>query len=192
MTTVLTSLDADTSSSTFLAHCEECGWPLYEGDRQDNEHVYCQPCRNLIETPGAPAMRTDPRSPPEAAFYTQVCLSWPRRTAHLLKPQFPVPAGGKMYLADFAITFPWARLLIEIDGREFHSSREDRQKDYRRERALIEEGWTVLRFTGVDIYHGVAYCADQVWRILRRRALEYCEICDLGVASGQPDLSSAA
>lgn len=51
--------------------------------------------------------------------------------------------------ADFA--WPACRLIVEIDGYEFHSGREVFVQDRRRQNALMLAGWTVLRFTMDDL-----------------------------------------
>ncbi len=51
--------------------------------------------------------------------------------------------------ADFA----WAsrRVIVEIDGFKHHSDRAAFQEDRRRQNALVNAGWRVLRFTVTDL-----------------------------------------
>lgn len=79
-------------------------------------------------------------------------------------PQYPI----FNYRADFAI--PDCRILIEIDGYDYHSSREQLTADSRRQRALTAAGWTVVRFTGREIYAGAAACVREVEQIINRRS----------------------
>lgn len=51
---------------------------------------------------------------------------------------------GRLYID---IAFPRERLAIEIDGWAWHSSAAALERDLRRQNALIEAGWTVLRFS---------------------------------------------
>jgi very-short-patch-repair endonuclease len=45
-------------------------------------------------------------------------------------------------------------LVVECDSKEFHSSWEQQLKDYKRDRALAQRGYCVLRLTAADIlYH---------------------------------------
>lgn len=44
-------------------------------------------------------------------------------------------------------------LVVECDSKSFHSSWEQRQKDYRRDRELAAQGYSVLRLTARDIMH---------------------------------------
>lgn len=58
---------------------------------------------------------------------------------------YPFPMLAWTYYIDIA--FPAARLAIEIDGREFHSSPEAFESDRERQNHLVLAGWRVLRFT---------------------------------------------
>jgi len=49
------------------------------------------------------------------------------------------------------IVFPGLRLVIEVDGRAWHSTGEVFQRDRRRQNRLVAAGWTVLRFTWQDL-----------------------------------------
>ncbi len=44
-------------------------------------------------------------------------------------------------------------LVIECDSRSFHSDWKDRLKDYRRDLALAQQGYCVLRLTAEDILY---------------------------------------
>lgn len=61
----------------------------------------------------------------------------------------PVTIGGARYFLDIA--FSDIRLVVEIDGIQFHSGRAVFESDRHRQNALVLAGWTVLRFT----YHQV-------------------------------------
>ncbi|WP_197429811.1 endonuclease domain-containing protein [Auraticoccus cholistanensis] len=56
-----------------------------------------------------------------------------------------VVAGGRRFVVD--VLFADARVVLEVDGREFHSSAEAFESDRRRQNLLVLDGWTVLRFT---------------------------------------------
>lgn len=82
------------------------------------------------------------------------------REFHLLGlypiPQFQI---GK-YRVDFA--FPEKMVVIECDGKEWHSSEEQREKDKIRDKYLNDMGWEVIRLTGSDIYRN----ADEIIGVL--------------------------
>ena len=50
--------------------------------------------------------------------------------------------GVPTYRLDLA--YPHARIAIEYDGEELHSSTQDRARDADRRRWLVEHGWTVI------------------------------------------------
>jgi very-short-patch-repair endonuclease len=62
----------------------------------------------------------------------------------------PVLIGGTM-IARLDIAFVEARLAIEVDGFAYHRDRDRFQRDRTRQNALVNLGWTVLRFTWQDI-----------------------------------------
>ena len=45
-------------------------------------------------------------------------------------------------------------IVIEVDGWAFHSSKEQREKDLKRDRELLRRGYAVLRFTYDDVMNG--------------------------------------
>ena len=57
----------------------------------------------------------------------------------------PVRINGLNVYPD--VVFRRQRLVIEIDGREFHSDREAFESDRRRQNLLVLNGWRVLRIT---------------------------------------------
>lgn len=61
-------------------------------------------------------------------------------------PQYQVGA----FFIDLA--FPEIKLAIEADGKEFHSSKEQKERDVYRENKLKKLGWTFERFSGEDIH----------------------------------------
>jgi len=63
--------------------------------------------------------------------------------------QWEVRIDCRVIRADFA----WLaeRVIVEIDGYAFHSSFEAFQPDRTRQNSLVLDGWTVLRFTPLDV-----------------------------------------
>lgn len=62
-----------------------------------------------------------------------------------------------------------ARLIIELDGHEYHSTPEQLEKDAIRQRYLTRAGYTVIRFTGREINRNAAACVADVRTIYRER-----------------------
>jgi very-short-patch-repair endonuclease len=80
----------------------------------------------------------------------------------VLIPQFKI---GR-YRADFGVVGERVRLVVEVDGWTFHSSRESFENDRRRDRELMMRGWMVARFTASEANYEPAKCAEQVIDIL--------------------------
>ena len=84
-----------------------------------------------------------------------------------LTPQ--VQVGG--YRVDFALTdIPGVDLLkvvIELDGHDYHSTPEQRDHDTARDRALMKSGWQVVRFTGKQINRDCAGCVRETVDLVR-------------------------
>jgi hypothetical protein len=65
---------------------------------------------------------------------------------------------------DFA--YPGLGLLIELDGRRFHSALLDRRSDARRDERLIAGGWRVVRLSWFDVVHRPAEVVELLSRLL--------------------------
>jgi very-short-patch-repair endonuclease len=81
-----------------------------------------------------------------------------------LVPQWEVNASGHNYRLDFAI--PSKKIAFELDGHEFHKTKEQRTNDTRRERNLQKEGWKVIRFTGTDIHNNLDKCVADACQLI--------------------------
>lgn len=68
------------------------------------------------------------------------------------------------YRVDFVVQ--QKRLIIELDGHEFHSSREQRTSDAARQRELQRLEYTVIRFTGTEIHADVDACVEETIDLL--------------------------
>lgn len=71
------------------------------------------------------------------------------------------------YRVDFILMD--ARLIIELDGHNYHSSPEQLKNDSKRQRYLSRAGFTVIRFTGSEIVNDCAECVSEVRAIYRER-----------------------
>ncbi|RRJ87575.1 DUF559 domain-containing protein [Gulosibacter macacae] len=58
-------------------------------------------------------------------------------------------------------------LVIELDGLDFHRTRESIDKDHWKDRQLTIAGYTVLRFTYTDVMHRWEYCERQIVAAIR-------------------------
>lgn len=82
----------------------------------------------------------------------------------LLVPQF----RWGYYRSDWALVRarPLTALLIECDGRAFHSSPEQIEHDNRKDRAALERGCLTIRFTGSEIFRNADLCAQAIYEVV--------------------------
>lgn len=73
--------------------------------------------------------------------------------------------GG--YRVDFLVRAK--RLVIELDGHEFHKTKEQRTHDAARQRKLQGLGYTVIRFTGTEVFKDAGSCVQQTLTLLAKR-----------------------
>lgn len=78
--------------------------------------------------------------------------------------QYPTHINGRSCRLDFAFISSTIRLNVEVDGHEFHErTKEQARRDRSRDRELTADGWTVLRFTGQEVWADALGCVDQIW-----------------------------
>lgn len=63
------------------------------------------------------------------------------------------------YRVDLAIEYK--KIAIELDGHDYHKTKEQRTHDAKRQRYLELNGWRVIRFTGTEIYNSVERCVNE-------------------------------
>lgn len=66
--------------------------------------------------------------------------------------------------------FPTLQLIIEADGRSWHSSQQAMDDDRRRDRAAVARGWVVLRFTWYEITHRGSDVITELATVIERQA----------------------
>lgn len=102
-------------------------------------------------------------SPVEKSFFTEAC-----NRGLDIKPQVKI----NEYRVDFANEK--LKVVIEIDGHQFHSSKEQIRRDLQRQRSLEMCGWRVHRFSGSEVYANVGNCVEQCITLMdvRRKELQ--------------------
>lgn len=82
----------------------------------------------------------------------------------LLVPQF----DWSYYRSDWAIFNPKTSgaLLLECDGKEFHSSADQVAHDRKKDEAAHDRGYLVMRFSGSQIYRDADGCANRVFQVV--------------------------
>ena len=58
-------------------------------------------------------------------------------------------------------------MVVEVDGHDFHNrTKHQASYDRKRDRDLTLDGYSVIRFTGSDVYNSPAQCAEDIdWQI---------------------------
>lgn len=79
----------------------------------------------------------------------------------LLIPQF----AWSFYRSDWAILSArrHGALLIECDGKEFHSSDAQKAHDAKKDRSALDYGFLTLRFSGSQIFRDAEGCAQKIY-----------------------------
>ena len=102
----------------------------------------------------------------EARFLELVrdhCLPEPSRQH--LPPWAVVDGIGRV---DFA--YPQRRLLVEVDGRRWHSRDQANEEDRFRDQQAVATGWRVLRYTWAQVTRQASYVADNLRATLSQQA----------------------
>ncbi len=72
------------------------------------------------------------------------------------------------YRGDFGIVNGSTQLFVEVDGYHFHDvTRDQLERDRKRDRYLMRAGWRVIRFTGREVHRDPSGCAEEVMATLR-------------------------
>jgi hypothetical protein len=91
-----------------------------------------------------------------------------------LSPHEPVSTEVGSYAVDFLIVpadpaLEKVKIAIELDGHEFHEKTHQQVRhDKVRERAIVQQGVTVLRFSGSEIVRNGRGCVEEVEKFLRK------------------------
>ena len=156
----------------FLCACKEKEYvtPLLSLVKDVDEPVLCE-LLNSVE------------SPVEAMF----ALAWYQyadTSQYSLYPQFKISRKENSYRVDFLMSNDGCsstcrgimyedldgikKLAIEIDGYEYHSTKEQKAHDTKRDRLLLENGFVTMRFTGSEVYNDAKSCVEQVLRYFEK------------------------
>lgn len=84
-----------------------------------------------------------------------------------LHAQECVNINDRSYRIDYAIFGAEIRIAVELDGFEFHGTREAFSYDRLRQNDLQASGWTILRFSYDSIRNETVRCVEQLQAVLR-------------------------
>lgn len=115
---------------------------------------------------GAKYLLANTESPLEAAFHIALSHALDESAyKEEISARFQVPIGK--YRADFLLTLHGQKLVVECDGHDFHErTKEQAKKDRSRDRFLTNEGYTVIRFTGSEVWSDAWKCAQEAITLL--------------------------
>jgi very-short-patch-repair endonuclease len=74
-----------------------------------------------------------------------------------------IPIG--IYVADFLIN---GKYIIEIDGHEYHKTKEQRYADYVKERYYLRSGYFIIRFMGTEVFINSEKCILDTFEIIEK------------------------
>ncbi len=81
----------------------------------------------------------------------------------------PIPGGTGRPIAIGDVVFVRAHLVVEVDGRAYHSDPDAFGRDRYRQNQLVAAGWTVLRFTWADLVERPDYVVESIRALLATR-----------------------
>lgn len=136
----------------------------YDGDYQTIQALrtcdtLSDAVQNCIDRSDAEALAD---SPIESKL-AEAILAQPWGTA--LKAQHPIGP----YRADLALLDH--RLVIECDGHNFHSTRDQRTRYAGRDRFITAQGWRVIRCTGTEIHADVSKVVADIHAVVTNASL---------------------
>jgi very-short-patch-repair endonuclease len=116
-------------------------------------------------------------SPIESILGAAIIVKFKAADRQLVLASEPGEVGGLMlipqfkwgyYRSDWAIYNPrtTGALLIECDGKDFHSSPDQVEHDRKKDAAAHDRGYLTIRFTGSQIHRGADACAEKVFDIV--------------------------
>jgi hypothetical protein len=109
---------------------------------------------------------------PQAVF-SPTSPKWACRVA--LVPQHPelIEGDKREVRVDFLLITMTSRIAVELDGHDFHErTKEQAARDRSKDRGLLAEGYTVLRFTGSEIHADAVKCVRETIAAVDRVLVE--------------------
>lgn len=110
-----------------------------------------------------------------------------------IEVQRELEIGGLAYVADFFFFCNSKKIVnvtpflicvdIELDGHDFHQSKEAVARDRSRDRAFARAGFHVLRFTGAEVHANAGRCVDEMRETIEAIAERTMQIID---EAGEP------
>lgn len=92
-------------------------------------------------------------------------------------PQYEINVNNKQFFADFMIFSENykndVKIIVECDGYDYHSSKEQIKKDNERDIILKTAGYDVVRFTGSQIFNDPIKCVEETMKLVLTKSGKY-------------------
>jgi very-short-patch-repair endonuclease len=85
-----------------------------------------------------------------------------------LQEQFPIGLSIVDFYFDLCLEFSRLAFAVEIDGHDYHKTKEQRYHDYMRERKLQAQGIIVIRFSASEVYVNAEACVEELDSIMKK------------------------
>jgi very-short-patch-repair endonuclease len=147
--------------------------PPEEPDWLYDETPTPAPTPRVRPSPGAPSPLPSsvPRelrgphelTPIEAPFFDALA-----ETGLTFSVQPFIQHADRRYRLDFLIHYDGRAVAVELDGHEYHKTKEQRTKDAARDRWLMARGIRVVRFTGSEVFADPQKCVRELLDVVRQ------------------------
>jgi very-short-patch-repair endonuclease len=129
------------------------------------------PAPSSTPSPPAPLPSTVPRemrgphalTPIEAPFYDALA-----ETGLTFSVQPFFQHADRQYRLDFLVLYDGRAVAVELDGHEYHKTKEQRTSDAIRDRWLLARGVRVVRFTGSEVFADPQRCVRELLDVVRQ------------------------
>ena len=85
-----------------------------------------------------------------------------------LQAQFPIGLNIVDFYFELLLPITIISFAVEIDGHEYHKTKEQRYHDYMRERKLQAKGIIVVRFTASEVFVNADLCVEELHNIMKK------------------------
>lgn len=102
-------------------------------------------------------------TPIEAQFYDALA-----ETGLTFSVQPWLQHADRKYRADFLIHYDGRAVVVELDGHDWHKTKDQRGKDAAKDRWLQARGIRVVRFTGSQVYADTQGCVRELLDVVRQ------------------------
>ena len=146
----------------------ETRWASYEPE-PDAESIPPPPTPPVVvQKAGVGPAPLQPRGPHqltpiEAPFYDALA-----ETGLTFSTQTWIQHADRRYRLDFLVHYDGRGVAVELDGHEYHKTKEQRSYDAARDRWLHARGIPVVRFTGSQVYADPQGCVRELLDVVRQ------------------------